>query len=526
MCGLFCLIGSEYNYDQIKSDFLKITHRGPDNTHYKQVGRKVLFGFHRLAIVGLDELSNQPMQIGGNWLICNGEIYNYKILAQKYNFNYQTHSDCEVILHMYNTFGIEQTIKELDGEFAFVIYDTSSDEIYAGRDHLGVRPLYIGKKGGDIFLASEAKSLVFCDDLEQFPPSHSWTKSKNYFSRYSSFDIAINHHLDENTACKEINRLLTRAVEKRMMADREVGCLLSGGLDSSLVAGITAKHFIQPSLLNTFSIGLKGAPDLEKAQMVADFIGSKHHNVECTEQEFLDVIEKVIYTLGSYDVTTIRASVGHYLISHWVSKHTSVKVLLSGETADEIAGGYLYFQNAPTADDFRNENIRLLNDIHFFDMKRGDRCISSAGLEGRIPFSDKDFIHYYLSIPTELKLASKGRMEKYLIRKAFANDNVIPNEILWRRKNAFSDSVSQINRSWSDIIKEHIDTKVSDHEYLSHKDEFAFHPPKTKEAYYYRTIFTKYYGKHQNLTPYQWLPKWSGDILDPSARKLSIYDAD
>lgn len=310
------------------------------------------------------------------------------------------------------------------------------------------------------------------------------------------------------------------------MSERPVGCLLSGGLDSSLVAAMASQEYTKEGkILETFSIGMPGSPDLAAASKVAEHIGSKHHHVQLAESDFLAALDETVYMLGSFDVTTIRASVGHMLISSYVSKNSDVKVLFSGETADEF-GSYLYFQNAPSPEEFQQEAIRLLSDIHYFDMKRGDRSISYSGIEARVPFADKTFMQYYMGIDPQLRMFGNGRIEKYLIRKAFADCSLLPDEMLWRRKNGFSDSVSHIDRSWSQVIKEYVNTIVSDREFKTKALDFVHDTPKTKEAYYYRKIFTKYYGKHQNLTPYQWLPRWCGEVLNPSARTLKIYAAD
>ncbi len=322
-----------------------------------------------------------------------------------------------------------------------------------------------------------------------------------------------------------IKDLLTKAVVKRMMSDRPVGSLLSGGLDSSLVSAIANRHRTFDRPLETFSIGLSGSPDLEAAQLVADHIGSHHHNVEVQESDFLAALKETIYTTGSFDVTTIRASVGHMLISHYVRDHSDVKVLYTGETIDEM-GSYLYFQNAPSPEAFHQEAVRLLKDIHFFDMLRGDRSISSAGLEARVPFSDKAFMAYYMGIDPKIRMFDGQRIEKYPLRKAFDGFNYLPDSVLWRRKNGFSDSVSSKKRSWSTIIKDYVDAIISDSEFERCKNDLDIDPPKTKEAYYFRKVFTEFYGDHQGLTPYQWLPKWCGDVVDPSARVLSIYEAD
>ncbi|GGE38439.1 asparagine synthase B [Psychroflexus planctonicus] len=525
MCGIFASIDSTLDQSTLFDAFMKIKHRGPDYSEFKHVSENAYFGFHRLAINGLSPKGNQPMYKNHCWLIANAEIFNYQDLAKKYEITLSTGSDCEILIDLYRKIGVEQMLKEVEAEFAFVLYDEITNEFIVARDHLGVRGLYIGKDElGATYFASESKSLSFCDALKQFPPAHFWRSSTNEFTAYFQHTYVTKQETEE-VYCQQINKLLTEAVEKRMMSERPVGCLLSGGLDSSLVAGILARAYRkQGKQLETFSIGLPGSPDLVAAQKVAEHIGSKHHSVEATESDFLAALEHTVYMLGSYDVTTIRASVGHQLIAEYVSKSSDVKVLFSGETADEF-GSYLYFQNAPSEMAFQDEAVRLLEDIHFFDMKRGDRSISNAGLEARVPFADRAFVEYYMGIPAKDRMFGSTKMEKYLIRKAFEAENIIPNEVLWRRKNGFSDSVSDLKKSWSSIIQTYVDTLITDDEFEMQKHAFPT-LPATKEAYFYLKTFQKYYGKHFQLTPYQWLPKWCGDVKDPSARVLTIYEAD
>lgn len=533
MCGIFAFLGStKINLETYAN---KIKHRGPDNTCSKYINPNLYYCFHRLMINGLDDISNQPFHINGVWLICNGEIYNYKILKNINKFEYKTNSDCEAIIHMYLKYGIEKTCQMLDGVFAFILYDETNNIVYAARDHLGIRALYMGQddKTDNIAFASEAKSLTFMSKVSQFPPRTYWNNKDGIFKEYYKLDynnpIGGSYETEEEI-CSNIRYYLIEAVKKRFTtSDVEVGCLLSGGLDSSLISSICARMYDNPNDLKTFSIGLKGSPDLENAQAVANMIGTNHYSYEVKESEFLRAIEETIYALGSYDITTVRASVGHMLISKYVSRDTNVKVLFSGEVADEM-GSYLYLLNAPSEEEYQKECVRLLNDIHYFDGLRSDRSISYAGLEARVPFSDKDFMRYYMNILPKLKMFNnKDRIEKYLIRKAFSAHSYLPDKVIWRRKNGFSDSVSSKTRSWSCIIQEYVDTLISDKEFKKESIKFKHNPPLSKEAYYYRKIFCKYYNKkskHDNLTPYMWLPKWCGDIKDPSARILKIYEAD
>ncbi len=528
MCGIFAYLGKDKDERTLATFFNKIQHRGPDESRFERVRRDIFFGFHRLAINGLDQKSGQPFDLHNCHLIANAEIFNYKELARKYNIKLETSSDCEIIIHLYKMFGFDKMLRLLDGEFAIVLYDADLDLVFAARDHIGIRGMYIGrsKNEASFAFASEAKALVFMDELEQFKPAHYWQSDKpKEFTPFYEHEYPVEDLKDDRYFLEGIAHLLEEAVKKRLMSERPVGCLLSGGLDSSLIAALAAKNYQLDEKIETFSIGLHGSPDLYNAQLVSDHIGSKHHSVACTEQQFLDALEDTIYTLGSFDVTTIRASVGHRLISKYVKENSDVKVLFSGETADEF-GSYLYFQNAPSADAFQEEAIRLLRDIHFFDNKRGDRSISSAGLEARIPFADKSFIKFYMGIHPRFRMFSDKKIEKYLIRKAFEKDDLLPTEVLWRRKNGFSDSVSNKNKSWSIIIQDHVDKLVSDKAFKKGRLKYQLDPPVTKEAFYYREKFTEIYKQHQNLTPYQWLPKWCGDISDPSARVLQMYAAD
>ena len=555
MCGIFGYITKLLNEGRIQELIEyseRIRHRGPDNTQYKVENvddeKQALLGFHRLMINGLDENGNQPMTRGDITLICNGEIYNYEELIEKYSLreNYNSGSDCEVIIHLYedltkiyeyNT-AVNILLNDLDGVFAFMLVDKSRNDVLVARDHLGVRPLYIGRSlvegEYEYGFASEAKALVFADHLEQFPPRHWWSfKNSDRFIKYYdiSTEILVSPTTEEETEemYDNIRTKLIRAVEKRLLSERPIGCLLSGGLDSSLIASICSRFYDDPKKLKTFSIGLPGSPDVYHARLVADMIGSDHHEFQVDIQDFIDAVEDTIYTLGTYDITTIRASVGHRMVCKLLSENSDVVVLFSGETADEM-GGYLYFGKAPTAEDFQLECKRLLDDIHFFDGLRSDRSISQWGLESRVPFSDREFMRYYMSIDPKLRQFGDGhpkeRIEKYILRKAF--EGYLPNEVLWRRKNGFSDSVSSKEKSWHSIIRQFIDTIITDEQFEEDRLTYTINQPQIKEAYYYRKIFEKHYGgrNHQTICPYMWLPKWSGDMQDPSARELDTYEAD
>jgi len=525
MCGIYLYNGSSYSYESLKDSIDKIKYRGPDNSKYSNLDENVLFAFHRLSIVGLSETGNQPLihpEDDSLVLICNGEIYNYKDLAQKYNFNLKTGSDCEIILHMFKLHGIEKTVSALDGVFMFVLYDMNSKIIYASRDPFGVRPGFIGYNQEELFISSEAKPLIeHCDKIIPFEPGTWWTsRHKDRFNKF--FNIESDTQTDINSILNNVNNLFKKSVKKRLMAEREIGCLLSGGLDSSLVAALVSKYY-SVEKLNTFSIGMPGSIDLHYAKQVADYIQSNHHHVEISEQDFLDSIEKVIYNIESYDITTVRASVGNYLVSKYISENTDCKVIFNGDGSDEVCCGYFYLKNAPNGVELQDESRRLIDEIHMFDVLRSDRSISSNGLEPRTPFLDKNFVKYYHSINPELKkFDGSKKIEKYILRKAFEKDNLLPEEILWRNKCAFSDGVSSENNSWHNIIKKHFDTIVSDEELSQACNQYKHCTPLTKESYYYRKIFNKFFKTHDNIIPHFWMPRWT-EAEDPSAREISDY---
>ena len=347
------------------------------------------------------------------------KIYNYKKIIKKYNFKMKSESDCEVILHLYNKLGIEKTLKELDGVFAFCIYDKNKDLMLAGRDPFGVRPAFLGiSSRSEILIGSEIKAIKdLSSTITPLPPGTWWqSDDPQKLNIYYFYDYKVKN-INKDGILKDTERLLSESVIKRLMSEREIGCLLSGGLDSSLIAGLVSKYSSQTNL-NTFSIGLNGSPDLKYAQIVADYIGSNHHSVKLTQDDFLNAIEEVIYNIESYDTTTVRASIGNYLISKYIRDNTDVKVVFNGDGADEVCMGYVYNKNAPSEKDFFDENVRLLKEIHYFDVLRSDRSISSNGLEARTPFLDKNFVNHYMSIDPKLKMFGKNKLpEKYLLRK-------------------------------------------------------------------------------------------------------------
>ena len=567
MCGIFCMIDSTgtFNSTYIYKQFDKGKHRGPEHSQKLELGFGIKLGFHRLAINGLNNISSQPIIINNIALICNGEIYNYKELYNELNIIPVTESDCEVIIHLYLLFGIERTLQLLDGVFSFVLYDmriidTESNKLFIARDPLGVRPLYILRninvdKNEYIYtIASEVKMLskfysFLLDNngntenilsVEQFKPGSyslleknytilsSWKETiinKSYFSLVSSFPYNYYFNLNDSDfhldwITRGIQKHLYNAVRKRYFNnERPIACLLSGGLDSSLITALicqihkesnTDRNSFSP--IETYSIGLENSEDLKYARIVADHLNTKHTEIIVTEQEMIDAIPEVIENIESYDTTSVRASIGNYLLGKYISKNSDAKVIFNGDGSDELCGGYLYMSKAPNTIEFDNETRRLLTDIHLFDVLRSDKCISSHGLEPRTPFLDKNFVNFYLSIPAKWRM--NKIIEKYLLRSSFSEEKygikLLPDEILWRKKEAFSDGVCQNNRSLYTIIQEFTDTL------------FISDIHSTSEQKYYIYLFNEYFPHISHLVPYFWMPKYI-EASDPSARTLSIY---
>ena len=456
MCGIFSFIYKLKNSDddmnsyydpKLLKNFNRISKRGPNNTQYI-MENNIFLGFHRLSINDVTSKGNQPMKYNDYYLICNGEIFNHLDIKYKYGFKTNSNSDCEIILHLYsyliekisennsNPYNDVMNIlcNKLDGEFSFVLYDKLRNYIYVARDPYGVRPLFIGNTDNDDYVfSSELKGLSgLVKTAKQFQPgtymiiTNNISKLEVTYSKYHNIQlynhIANNNLIKQSDILSDLNKIFRDAVYKRMMSDKEICSLLSGGLDSSLVASIVSEK-LGPNKLKTFAIGIKGSPDLKYAQMVADHIKSVHHSIELTEKEFLDAIEEVIIAIESYDTTTVRASVGNYLVSKYIKDNTNCKVIFNGDYADEVCGGYKYFKKTNNGLDFHNECVRLVNDIHFFDCLRSDRSISNNGLEARVPFADKDFVNFYLSIDPKLRMCY-DKIEKCMLRKAFMNDNL------------------------------------------------------------------------------------------------------
>lgn len=515
MCGIFSYIGNKYSDEELVKYANKIMHRGPDSTNHKRINEKIFFTFHRLAINGLNPESDQPFFSNGVYVICNGEIFNYKelIIENKLQNVYKSKSDCEIILHLYLLYGIEKTCKYLDGEFAFIIYDSNYDILHVARDHLGIRSLFMAIDNDyELCFCSEMKGIPPMKWIDQFPPAHYWSSNSYEFKMFYTFKNAFLMD-DENQIIENIRILFTKAVEKRLMSDRKLACLLSGGLDSTTVSAIVASKY-EPYTLNTYSIGLKGSIDLYYAEIAANYFKTNHTAIELTNDQFLDAIENTIIQIESYDTTTVRASVGNYLVSLYIKNNSNDTVIFCGDVSDEIFASYRGFYYAPNNSDLYAENAKMLKNIHYFDVLRSDKSIAGAGLEARVPFSDKDFLSYCMSISPKYKRFSKDRMEKYLFRKAF--EHLLPKELVWRVKTAFSDGVSNEEKPWYQIVKEYMDTKFTDEEFEKEKLKYSYNMPYDKESLYYRTIFEKYYPNSSHVIPYFWKQPFM-DEEDPSA---------
>ncbi len=528
MCGIFAYLGISYSEAELKSFAEKIRHRGPDSTVYKQVTPKLFFGFHRLAINGLSDESNQPMERNGYHMICNGEIFNYKELITKYGLEseYKSGSDCEIILHLIAKIGLEACCRELDGEYAFVVYDEKSGNLMIGRDQLGIRSLFwtmnedeLGNK--QIGVCSEMKGLVEMGfDVHQFPVNSCWDLHSNTFREIYDLYVAFTEDSEE-TIIRKVREKLEAAVKKRMMSERDICCLLSGGLDSSSITSLVSKYMKESGKdqeLHTYTIGIEGSPDVINAQIVADYLGTKHHVFSPTEEDLLNAIEKTIYQIESYDTTSVRASVGNYLISLYIRATSDNVVIFNGDCSDELLCGYIGFSLAKSEEELYEANLHMIKNIQYFDVLRSDKSISGAGLEARTPLSDPEFVKYVMSIPTKYKMFGKNKMEKYIYRKAI--EDILPESIVWRRKGAFSDQISKEERSWCNIIKEYVDKIYSNEEYEEKRQKYTLNMPYDKESLFYREIFEKYYPNQGDTIPYFWRQPFVTSTLDPSGRLL------
>tara|TARA_Y100000589_G_scaffold156561_1_gene149099 strand:+ start:2179 stop:3837 length:1659 start_codon:yes stop_codon:yes gene_type:complete len=505
MCGIVGAFELKENSEKLRSKVLemsrRIRHRGPDWSGIHSSENAIL-AHERLAIV--DPTSGkQPIYSKDKKIIlaANGEIYNHRLLRKEISeYDFSTGSDCEVILALFKKKGVD-FIDDLNGIFAFAIYDENKDEYLIARDHMGIIPLYMGwDKKGTFFVASELKSLEgFCDKIELFPPGHYLSSKEGKLIKWYKRDWENYDNVSNNsTEIDHLRNALSKAVKRQLMSDVPYGVLLSGGLDSSItsaVAKIYADKRIESNdqkaawwpTLHSFAVGLEGSPDLKAAKKVADYIGTVHHEIIFTIQEGIDAISDVIYHLETYDVTTIRASTPMFLMAR-VIKSMGIKMVLSGEGSDEIFGGYLYFHKAPNDKEFHNETVRKLDKLHQYDCLRANKALAAWGIEGRVPFLDKEFMDVAMSINPKDKMISEQRMEKWVLRKAF--EDLLPKEVAWRQKEQFSDGVGY---SWIDTLKEMVENEISDEIFTNASQKFPVNPPMNKEEYYYRNIFESHF---------------------------------
>ncbi|MEM6514849.1 MAG: asparagine synthase B [Bacteroidota bacterium] len=513
MCGIVCAFDIKESTDKLRPQLLemskKVRHRGPDWSGIYS-NDKAIMAHERLAIV--DPASGkQPLFSPDKKLVlaANGEIYNHRELKKQFpEYDFQTQSDCEIILALYEEKGVD-FVNDLNGIFGFAIYDSDKDEYFVARDHMGIIPLYIGwDKNGTFYVASELKALEgVCTKIELFPPGHYLSSKNGEFVKWYKRDWESYDAVKENeTSIAKIKEALEAAVHRQLMSDVPYGVLLSGGLDSSVTSAI-AKKYAEKRIesddqqaawwpqLHSFSVGLEGSPDLAAAQKVADHIGTVHHEIKFTIQEGLDAIRDVIYNLETYDITTIRASTPMYLMAR-VIKSMGIKMVLSGEGADELFGGYLYFHKAPDAKEFHEETVRKLSKLHQYDCLRANKSLAAWGIEGRVPFLDKEFMEVAMRINPQDKMIneksldsrSRQAMEKWVVRKAF--EDMLPESVAWRQKEQFSDGVGY---SWIDTLKEKVDTEVSDEQMANAHFRFPIQTPQNKEEYYYRSIFESHF---------------------------------
>ena len=506
MCGIVGVFDLKTKAEDMRPQILKmskkIRHRGPDWSGIYCCDRAVL-AHERLSIVD-PQSGGQPLKSKDGKLVLavNGEIYNHKDIRRQFEgeYEFQTGSDCEVILPLYRKYGVN-LIEHLSGIFAFALYDSEKDEYLIARDHMGIIPLYIGwDVEQQFYFASELKALEgVCVSIKPFLPGHYWSSRDGKLTRWYKRDWTSYDNVKNNvTDIGELRQALENAVRKQLMSDVPYGVLLSGGLDSSIISAVAKKYAARRvetdgkdtawwPQLHSFAIGLKGAPDLAAARKVAEHIGTVHHEINYTVQEGLDALRDVIYHIETYDVTTVRASTPMYLLAR-VIKSMGIKMVLSGEGADEIFGGYLYFHKAPNAKEFHEETVRKLGKLHLYDCLRANKALSAWGVEGRVPFLDKEFLDVAMSINPQDKMIGGERIEKWVLRKAF--EDMLPQSVAWRQKEQFSDGVGY---SWIDTLKKITSEAVSDREMELVNERFPINPPRNKEEYYYRCIFEEHF---------------------------------
>ena len=506
MCGIVCAFDVKQKTEELRPQILemskKIRHRGPDWSGIFS-NEKAILAHERLAIVdpasGKQPLSSEDKRYV---LAANGEIYNHKEIRSQFeeSYTFLTQSDCEVIISLYQEKG-DAFLDDLNGIFGFAIYDTEKDEYLVARDHMGIIPLYMGwDKQGTFYVASELKALEgYCNKIEVFPPGHYYTREKGLQKWYTRDWMEYEAVKENETSIKELQIALEDAVHRQLMSDVPYGVLLSGGLDSSITSAIAKKYASKRiesgdredawyPQLHSFSIGLEGSPDLAAAKKVSDHIGTIHHEITFTIQEGLDAIKDVIYNLETYDITTVRASTPMYLMAR-VIKSMGIKMVLSGEGADEIFGGYLYFHKAPNAEEFHKETVRKLDKLYQYDCLRANKSLMAWGIEGRVPFLDKEFMDIAMRLNPQDKMINGERMEKWVLRKAF--EEYLPKEVAWRQKEQFSDGVGY---NWIDTLKEVVEEAVTDEMLANAHHRFPIQTPRTKEEYHYRSIFEEHFS--------------------------------
>ncbi|WP_334049130.1 asparagine synthase B [Alteromonas gracilis] len=508
MCGIFGILDIKTDVSELRTQALDLSkllrHRGPDWSGIWNNDNTILC-HERLAIVDVDT-GAQPLisQNDKQILAVNGEIYNHKQLAADLDepYPFKTRSDCEVILPLFQQKGID-FIDDLEGMFAFILYDEEQDAYLIARDHIGIIPLYTGyDEHGNFYVSSEMKALAgVCKTISEFPPGHYLWSKEGKITKYYKRDWMEYDNVKDNTSdLDELRVAFEKAVKSHMMSDVPYAVLLSGGLDSSLVSAVAAQYVAKRvededktdawwPRLHSFAVGLEGAPDLKAAKKVADMIGTVHHEIHFTIQEGLDAIRDVIFHLETYDTTTIRAATPMYLMTRKI-KAMGIKMVLSGEGSDEIFGGYLYFHKAPNAKEFHEETVRKLDRLHMFDCARANKATSAWGVEARVPFLDKNFIDVAMRLNPQDKMCLEGKMEKWILRKAFDNGETLPAEVLWRQKEQFGDGVGY---SWIDSIRDFVENEVTDQQLATAEFRFPVNTPDTKEGYYYRTIFESYF---------------------------------
>ncbi|MBS4039034.1 MAG: asparagine synthase B [Flavobacteriales bacterium] len=519
MCGFLAIIGQGKEESLVRELSARMSHRGPDERDIHITEKGHFLSHERLSIVDL-HTGKQPIQgTSAAWMVHNGEIYNHQKLRDGLlkHHTFRTTSDSEVIVHLYEEFG-DDFCNHLDGIFAFVVID--GDHYIAGRDPLGVKPLYYGiDERGRMYFASEMKALADqCKTFATFPPGHYYTPETGFVKYYQPIWEDVSESI-QPVDYQAIRETLTQAVDKRLMSDVPIGVLLSGGLDSSLTSSIAVRLMKERGeTLHSFSIGLDAeAPDAKAARKVAEFLGTKHHEIHFTIEQGIEILEKLIWHLETYDVTSIRASTPMYFLSKFITE-MGIKVVLSGEGADEIFGGYLYFRNAPSVVDFQKETIERVQKLHTADLLRADKSTMAHGLEARVPFLDKKFLDLAITIQPEEKMPQTyNGVEKYILRKAFDTPEqpYLPAEVLWRQKEQFSDGVGY---NWIDTLIAYGTSQVSDEAFAKAAELYPYNTPATKEAFYYRTIFHKHFPqKSAAETVRKWIPKWQ-ENTDPSGR--------